>query len=255
MTKTFWRAVWARQSSPLFGCLIAACLAGNPAWAQDSQTTYIDIPTTSDTDAYRDATRRARLQDDISYIDETGEDLLADTARETEPRPAERDRDIYLPTGAGGPGVFIVVALFAVALILLFKFGAGGTLLRGDPKNTDKKTKPAQDWGLKPDDIPEGDLLSQIKGMADRREALILLLRYCLLRAAELTETNFRRADTEREALARLPQQWPLFANLRRLLMQTELVHYGGRDIDDESYTAALKDGAEILIKGGSRGR
>jgi hypothetical protein len=90
--------------------------------------------------------------------------------------------------------------------------------------------------------------------MPDRRAALILLLRYCLLRGAEATGTNFRRADTEREALGRIPGEWPLFANLRRLLMQTELVHYGGREIDDAAYDAALKDGAEILRAGGGNG-
>lgn len=256
MPITFWRTPVVRQLSPLISATFMLSLASAPLWAQDDarQTTYLEVPQSDQADTYRDAVARDRLQVDLKYVDETSENLLQDVARPTEPR-RERDGQIYLPTGGSGPGVFIVVALFVIALILFLKFGAGGTLLRPEPKEPKAKSKTSENWGLKPEDIPEGDLLSRIKAMTDRREALILLLRYCLLRASEATDTQFRRADTEREALGRLPQQWPLFAKLRRLLMQTELVHYGGRDIDDEAYETALKDGAEILIRGGQHGR
>jgi len=259
MSQNNWRTCVVRQTALFILCFCALITAPVVLWAQDEDTrpiTYLDIPQSPEAEAYQDATRRSRIQNNINYVDETTEDLLADVARPTEPRqPRNNDGQIYLPTGGSGPGVFIVVALFAIALLLFLKFGAGGTLLRAEPKDAKKKDKtPGEDWGLRPEDIPEGDLLSKIKNMTDRREALILLLRYCLLRAAEATETNFRRADTERDALGRLPGEWPLFANLRRLLMQTELVHYGGREIDDAAYDTALKDGAEILRIGGRNG-
>lgn len=252
MPQIVWRTAQVRQF-PLFAVLMIALFSvTSAAWAQDD-TSFIEFPTTEDGTAYRDAVDGTGVRTDLAYVDETTQDFLTGDARPTE--PVRNDRDFYLPSGGSGPGVFIVIALFVIALFLILKFGAGGTLLRGDPKNVEKKKTPSESWGLKPEDIPEGDLLSRIKSMTDRREALILLLRYCLLRAAEATDTNFRRADTEREALGRLPHQWTYFAQLRRLLMQTELVHYGGREIDDESYKSALKDGAEILIAGGGRGR
>lgn len=256
MSRIHWRTSLVRQTSPFLMCLFALLAAPAVLCAQDaSPTTYLDLPPSAQADAYRAAVRRSRVETDIRYIDETSEDLLADVARPSEPRPTSDD-GIYLPSGGGGPGVFIVIALFVIALILFLKFGAGGTLLRGEPKDAkDKEKTPAEEWGLRPEDIPEGDLLARIRTMPDRREALILLLRYCLLRAAEVTNTNFRRADTEREALGRLPDAWPLFGTLRRLLMQTELVHYGGREIDDAAYDIALKDGAEILRQGGRNGR
>ena len=254
MLHIHWRTCVVRQIPPFLLCLLALIVAPAALWAQDDPrpTTYLELPDTPEGDAYRDATRRGRIQNDLRYVDETGENLLADVDRPTAPR---RDNGHYLPNGGNGPGVFIVVALFAVALFLFLKFGAGGTLLRSEPKNAkEKDAAPGEDWGLRPEDIPEGDLLSRIRNMPDRRAALILLLRYCLLRGAEATGTNFRRADTERDALGRIPGEWPLFANLRRLLMQTELVHYGGREIDDAAYDAALKDGAEILRAGGGNG-
>lgn len=254
MPQTIWRTIAVRQFLVLSAlCGMLLCIS-TPSPAQDAETTFIDIPRTENGDAYRDAIANDRLRSDLAYVDETNQDFLSDTAAPTRPVEQRQQRDFYLPSG-GGNGVFIVVALFVIALFLILKFGAGGTLLRGDPKNTPKKKDPKESWGLSSDDIPDGDILGKIKAMTDRKEALILLLRYCLLRAADATDTNFRRADTEREALGRLPNQWPRFPQLRRLLMQTELVHYGGRDIDDESYRAALKDGAEILIEGGQRGR
>ncbi|SEV88625.1 hypothetical protein SAMN04488515_0064 [Cognatiyoonia koreensis] len=255
MPQIFWRTFQVRQFPVLFALLIALSSAASLARAQDNAISYIDPPTVDQGDAYRDAIAGDRIRADLNYVDETTRNLLDDndTARPTEP---VRERDgIYLPLGGSGFGVFFVVLFFVVLLFLFLKFGAGGTLMRGEPKDGSRKKTPTESWGLRPDDIPEGDLLSRIKAMSDRREALILLLRYCLLRAAEATDTHFRRADTEREALGRLPTNWPRFQQLRRLLMQTELVHYGGRDIDDNSYQSALNDGADILNAGGRNGR
>jgi len=177
----------------------------------------------------------------ISYVDETSEDFL--TTDRTPAPQVQRTRR----TGTQGPNVFVIVGLFAVALFLLLKFGGAGALLRADPKSGSKPKKRAKGWGLTASEAPAGDILSQIRAMTDRRAALILLLRYCLLQAADETDTMFKRADTEREALSRLPDTWRHRDKLRHILMQTELVHYGGRDIADDDYETALSHGSTIL--------
>ncbi|MFV2053538.1 hypothetical protein [Aliiroseovarius sp. YM-037] len=216
------------------------------SWAQESETTFLDMPRGSGSAAYSEAVARRGLTTDIDYVDQTDQNFLSDgeVVRRTEPRS--------LPIGGSGNGfgVFLVVAVIALLLFLFLKFGAGGTLLRADPKEGKPRRKRAEGWGLRAEDAPAGDILSQIRAMTDRREALILLLRHCLLQAAQETDTNFARADTERDALRRLPDRWTRFDLLKRLLQQTELVHYGGREIDDTAYEASLQDGARILTGG-----
>lgn len=224
--------------------VIAACLifwAGS-ASAQDT-TTFLDPPHDPQV-RYQQVVPPGQADTDIRYVDETDLDLI------TGDRPVVRDIPmprVYL--GDGGFGTFAVVIVIAALLFIFIKFGAGGMLLQRDPSAPNKPRKRARAWGLTAQDQSVSDIMTQIRGMASRRDALILLLRHCLLQAADETETNFRRADTEREALSRLPKTWRRHKQLHALMFQTELVHYGGRDIDDDAYEKALGHGAQILME------
>jgi hypothetical protein len=89
--------------------------------------------------------------------------------------------------------------------------------------------------------------------MADRRQALVLLLRHCLLHAADVTGTRLSRSDTERALFARLPETMPDRERLEYLLSEAELVHYGGRAVA-ESHFGALLNVARSLLSAGRLG-
>lgn len=209
-----------------------------PAFAQDG-TTYL-TPPKGQTD-YDAVASPPQVETGIRYIDETDEKFLErETVKTPILRPARR-------IDLGGLNVAIIVGVVALLLFLLLKYGGAGALLRADPSSGTKPKKRAKGWGLTAAETPAGDILAQIMAMEDRREAMILLLRHCLLQAADETDTYFQRADTEREAMARLPKSWPHLSKLGHIAIQTELVHYGGRAITDEDYNTALDSGRTIL--------
>ena len=88
--------------------------------------------------------------------------------------------------------------------------------------------------------LPSGDVFALIQGMADRRAAIVLLLRASLMRAAEISDTRFARSDTEREALRRLPKHLHGRPVLADLLQQAELAHYGGREVSPDLLASSI---------------
>lgn len=240
----FLRRGLLRRSCPtVAGGAVCLILWAGGASAQDT-TTFLDPPR-DPANTFQQVVPAGRADSDIRYVDETNINLI------TGERPAVRRNDrLSMPRFAGGDFSTIAVVLIVLALLFIFlKFGAGGMLLRADPNAPKKPRKRAKAWGLTAADQSVSDIMAQVRAMASRREALILLLRHCLLQAADETETNFRRADTEREALGRLPDTWRRYRQLQSLMFQTELVHYGGRDIDDDAYETALGHGAQILME------
>jgi hypothetical protein len=156
-----------------------------------------------------------------------------------------------------GP-VAVVLVLVALLLIigLAMRFGNGGVLLSSAPRDVKKRQGEApESWrtsGSEREEKPV-DFLQRIAAMADRRQALVLLLRHCLLHAADVTGTRLFRSDTERALFARLPETMPDRERLEYLLSEAELVHYGGRAVA-ESHFGALLNVARSLLSAGRLG-
>lgn len=153
---------------------------------------------------------------------------------------------------ADGFMVYMVIGFFVVALFLFFKFGGTGAAFGKNPaEKNPKKRNRNQNWALADEfgQMDDDQLFSRLSASKDYRAGLIELLRMALLFAAEKTQTVFARSDTEREALARLPKSWNKYSELKTLLYQTELVHYGNRPIDQDAYAKALDLGRDIFGK------
>ncbi|MCW1918294.1 DUF4129 domain-containing protein [Rhodobacter sp. KR11] len=156
------------------------------------------------------------------------------------PKPPPPPEAMALP--GGNLSVFWVLGAVAVALGVWLRFGGAGILTRRAPTEGTAPQVPAH-WQVEAD-IPAASLLDQIAAMEDRSAALVRLLRHCLLQAAEATRTRLARADTEREAFARLPGDKPALAVI---LQAAELAHYGGRPVSDAGFAAALQAGRGLL--------
>jgi len=206
--------------------------------AQDG-TTFLDPPLSETAEQYAQTVEPGNVLIDMRYVDETDRDFFNATQRQTREISGEG-----VIRSLNGVGIAMVVGLIVLLIFLFLKFGGAGGLLSSDPSDRPRK---ARGWGLTVGEGDEQDVMSTIRKMTNRREALILLLRHCLLRASLETDVNFKRSDTEREALARLPQSWRPLPKLSFILRETEMVHYGGRDISEESYNTALSEGAAIL--------
>lgn len=151
----------------------------------------------------------------------------------------------------GGPLAIILVfgGLAAFAVIWL-RFGAGGVLLSRPPVDEKRKSERPDHWQAveTPAGASSDQSLNQLALMKDRREAVIRLLQQCLLHAADKSGTRLTRSDTERTVFARLPVDLPNRQALEHLLGEAELVHYGGRDVDDEQFARLLSTGRALML-------
>lgn len=253
--------------------VLAAALAGGllaapgPLSAQSAEPAAggdgYAIP--SDVEAPRSETGRAylsgpgrRLRAEPIYAEELEGDLAGKRRPPREEKEKKKDppRDPLISLSGNMGGLFAIL-LILVLLGLALKFGAGGALLRGDPQTAARKRKAAapEAWAAEAEDLSEaGDLLARLAAMGDRAAALAILLRHALLAAAEAAELRFARADTEREAFAKVPADWPGRPALAGLLRAAELAHYGGRPVSDADFAAALEAGRGLLGMGAGAG-
>ncbi|MGY3611561.1 hypothetical protein ACWGRJ_47865, partial [Bradyrhizobium sp. Lot11] len=110
---------------------------------------------------------------------------------------------------SGALAIAIVFGGLILAVAAWMRFGNGGVLLSSAPRDIKRRHGEApESWRMS---VAEGeekpsDFLQRIAAMADRRQALVLLLRHCLLHAADVTGTRLFRSDTERAVFARLPE-------------------------------------------------
>ncbi len=184
----------------------------------------------------------------VTYAEKITGDLPLDSAYRPPRAQAER-RDA--PALTGMAAWIMVIGLVVVLLALWLRFGGSGTLLAGTPKDIRAKHVAPEGWRIAQDqDVPMGDLLAQIAAMADRRAALVRLLRHCLLQAGAATDTRFARSDTEREALRRLPDGWSGRSGVARILTEAELAHYGGREVSDDAFATSLATARALFAAG-----
>ena len=185
--------------------------------------------------------------------------VYGDTAKATEVAPnaaSSSDRPLFSPHEPiiTGPLAIVVVLIGLVAIIgLWMRFGNGGVLLSPAPREMNQRQGEApENWHSFANEAGErpNEFLQRISAMEDRRQALVLLLRHCLLQAADVTGTRLFRSDTERAVLGRLPQTMPGRDHLENLLIEAELVHYGGRVLAESQFTALLATARGFLSSG-----
>ncbi|EJJ26591.1 hypothetical protein [Rhizobium sp. CF142] len=157
------------------------------------------------------------------------------------------------PAVDGSVAVVLVLVALVVIIGLAMFFGNGGVLLSSAPRDVKKRQGEApESWRTSDGGTEErpNDVLQRIAAMADRRQALVLLLRHCLLHAADVTGTRLFRSDTERAVFARLPATMPDRERLEHLLAEAELVHYGGRPLQEGHFDTLLNSARALLSVG-----
>lgn len=147
-----------------------------------------------------------------------------------------------------GPVAMVLVMVTLVAALGLWVYVSGGALWAPETAgDASKAVQAPKGWGESEADLLENRSLAQIAQMTDRRAAVVRLLRLCLLHAAEVTKTAFKRSDTERDAFGRVPLNWSGSAYLKRLLIVAELAHYGGRSVDEMTFQTLIEGARGIL--------
>lgn len=220
----------------------------DPATAGQPKITALDPPRSDVADQYRAQAQPLGVQTDATYAAKLDGKLRNDGRFVPPEKPAEF-REYEPPSMSGNFGMLLVLALVLAALALWLRFGGGGALLSKGPGEIKEKPVAPEGWALPAAGaLPAGgDIFAAIRAMADRRAAMVLLLRTSLMQAATTSGTRFARSDTERDALRRLPSAISGRSVLGDLLREAELAHYGGREVSQDLLDRCI-DRARALI-------
>lgn len=228
--------------------LILVALPAGPLAAQ-RVADEVAAPVSKTAERYREAAAARWIRAEALYSSHP--DLMPPETSRSAPR-GTADRAAREPLVQGTWAPALMIALFVMLLLAWLRFGGTGAVLRRAPKELKQQPVAPVGWQMGAQDrqLSGQGLLDQLAAMRDRRVALIRLLRHVLLAAARDSATQFARADTEREAFARLPAELPHRAALAEILHQVELVHYGGREVSEAGFEQALTLAGRFLLTG-----
>lgn len=188
--------------------------------------------------AVTDSLRWERISDDMVYLDPNAPFEPDMDARIAIPEPPKtRDEEVEEARWTTG----LIFGLILAIVIALFIW-QGARISVGFNRTDDKRRREGTDDGPSSswDDLPEDGFLERLARMADRRAALILLTSRALERAAEANGINLSRAQTAREVVRTIPRDWRHRDGLNRLVRETEVVHFGGRDLPEARWQDCL---------------
>lgn len=209
-----------------------AALAANAAPAQDVALTSPELSTSGE--AYLDTISRHRIATDVVYFDPTAAAPELDTQAQIEAAQSDEDTsreglDIDWPLGLSA------AAVIALIIFLFIRFGGNmGIVLQPTPSNPAANRRSAT--RLRRNSPVEARNLAQIIQIADRREALILLAQNALHKAVTANGLLLQQSWTDRETLRRLPASQHHLAALKELVLASERVQFGGRDVTEPEF-------------------
>lgn len=190
--------------------------------------------------AYQSLTAEEGLETAMRYPAEFDPASLVDPEEPIDrPDPDDPDRERLLQTAFFG-----AIALLALMALIVF----GGRRIVGlravsnrsrDIGGSEAEAEPTQ----------LADVLETARSMADRRAALVLLVRAALERAGAAVQLPLRRSETAREILRRIPGNWHHRAALGRLVAVEEGVQFGGRPLPEAVFAECLDHAAPILAE------
>jgi hypothetical protein len=243
-----------RNPGLLVALLLAASAQLSPGWAQDSDSQQVeggDHQKSAVGAEYAAQCQQNGLRCTLVYGDASAKVEPASNTTKSSPqrKPLMSPRE---PVVNGPLAVAIVLVGLIVVIGLWIRFGNGGVLLSSAPRDIKRQGEAPESWRTSAAEAEEkpSDFLQRIAAMADRRQALVLLLRHCLLHAADMTGTRLFRSDTERAVFARLPSNMPERDRLENFLTAVELVHYGGRTLAESHFGVLLTTARGLLSSG-----
>jgi hypothetical protein len=189
--------------------------------------------------AYQDATRLRRLQDDTTFFDPAGP---APSFETNSPLQLEVDVSDDFSLDEDWVETFLILSMVAAIIgvgFALLRSGGGlsvsflsrpeaaaRTKTRKSAAATDTSTQPAA--------------LAAILGMTDRRSALVALCKAGLARSVSQQGVLPQTSWTDRETLGFVPATHPHFEALSALVRDSERVQFGQRDVDQTTFDAHL---------------
>ncbi|WP_269585131.1 DUF4129 domain-containing protein [Roseibium sp. Sym1] len=147
-------------------------------------------------------------------------------------------------------GLITALILLAIAYVFLRFGGNMAVSLKREAGNVgrDRKRGPveAPAWATKTGSLED------ILRMSDRRKALVLLMRKALSASVSANGILMQRSWTARDALRHLPSTQRHLDRLRDLVLASERVQFGGRDVSEDEFRNHVDTCRTLLGSGAS---
>ena len=229
--------------------ILVFAVAGLPALAQEARPVATEIGTSGQ--AYDAAIRLRGIDAEVQFFDPDRPAPPLETR--ASPPPPALDAETREGQERTTRTTITLIAAAVLGLIgyLLVRYGGRMNLsLRTAAANPARTPTRPVDGDATAPAIIRG--LAEIRGMTDRRAALMALAQKALAAAVSDNGVILQRSWTLREAMAHVPTGQRHRDALNALVMDSEGVHFGGRDVTEDQFTAHLS--AILPMLEGARG-
>lgn len=188
------------------------------------------------------------IETDVVYFDPSGPPPELDTKQRLESTPSggtgqDQDFNARLTTGLIAGAILVLIAY------LFLRFGGGiAVSLKRDAVNPGSRRAAKQDSA--PPWAEKLSTFEEILRTSDRRRALVLLTQKVLATAINANGILMQRSWTAREALQHLPQEQRKLDALRSLVLTSERVQFGGRDVTEDEFRDHFANSRQIVGPG-----
>ena len=190
--------------------------------------------------AYLKALRLRGIDTEAVYYDPLGPVPPLEASEQPEP-PAEEP----MVGDWGAPRIVLVAvtaSILAALAYLLVRYGGGISVsLRQEVANPGRSRR-----RVHARDATEGEpvpgTLDALLRIEDRRRAVMLLAQSALLRVLGAHGVLPQRSWTARDALRHIPDGQAHLDALRALVLASERVHFGGRDVSEGEFDALVEE-------------
>jgi hypothetical protein len=225
--------------------LLFSNVASGPVQAQEAVAEPLELGPSGE--AYLRAKGRG-VNANVGYYDPTRAVPPLETRQRVTPQAAEPDQEDRGLTLDRSITTLITVVVLGIVVFLFVRFGGGMSVsLRSQAENVSRSESAARSSKTGELDAESLQPIRQILRNPDRKMALILLARALLVQVVEANGLLLQRSWTARDALRRLPKTQPNLRALQNLVLASERVQFGNRDITEDEFSQHVRDVSPLL--------
>ncbi|MCH2077822.1 MAG: DUF4129 domain-containing protein [Rhodobacteraceae bacterium] len=192
-------------------------------------------------EAYAASIRFRGINTSVGYFDPTRPPPPLETDETLRQQPDVDGDRVFEAAGNVRATVIIICAaiLLFLTYIIVSYGGRFGVSFARDPEDGSSDSISVRRVAKRNAAEPVG--LEAILRMPDKREALVALCKSLLARSVAAQGVLFQRSWTDRDALRRVPAEMPHRDALRALVLASERVQFGGRDVTETEFRDHLE--------------
>ncbi|WP_306142029.1 DUF4129 domain-containing protein [Roseibium sp. MMSF_3412] len=197
-------------------------------------------------DEYLRSIRLHGIDPDVAYYDPTAPAPKLETEQQPQQPTARSETESVMAPGSRWTFTLIAGLVLAGLAFLVIRFGGNiAVTLQRDAENPDSRRAAGPQntpvWAEKLGSF------NDIMRIADRREALVMLTQKVLATLATTNGVLMQRSWTARDTLRNIPLADAQQTLLRTLVLNSERVQFGGRDVSEDEFREHVSSCQQLL--------